>query len=163
ARGEGRLMLKAIADFFERQLGGSGAGAREQHTIELATAALLAEMARIDGEIEPAEREAALKAVRVKLGLSTAEADQLLDLAEQEARQATDYFQFTSLINRHFDAGQKMRVIELMWRVALADGDIDAHERHLIRRIAALIHVPHPDFVHAQRRARESLGHTAPD
>lgn len=156
-------MLKAIADFFERQLGGSGADTREQHTIELATAALLAEMARIDGEIEPAEREAALKAVREKLGLSTAEADQLFDLAEQEARQATDYFQFTSLINRHFDAGQKMRVIELMWRVALADGDIDAHERHLIRRIADLIHVPHADFVHAQRRARESLGDTAHD
>ncbi|MCM5571423.1 TerB family tellurite resistance protein [Burkholderiaceae bacterium FT117] len=149
-------MLKAIADFFERQLGGGGARPRDAHTIELATAALLAEMARVDGEIAPAEREAALRAVREKLGLDPAEADRLFELAEAEARQATDYFQFTSLINRHFDAGQKMRVIELMWRVALADDEIDAHERHLIRRIADLIHVPHADFVHAQRRAREA-------
>lgn len=151
-------MLKAIADFFERQLGGSGAHARPQHTIELATAALLAEMARVDGEISPRERETALRAVREKLGLSQAEADELFTLAEQEARQATDYFQFTSLINRHFDADQKARVIELMWRVALVDDEIDAHERHLIRRIADLIHVPHADFVHAQRRAQESRG-----
>jgi len=154
-------MLKSIADFFERQLAGGGEPARAQHTIELATAALLAEMARIDGDISPAERETALRAVREKLGLSQAEADELFALAEQEARQATDYFQFTSLINRRFDADQKTRVIELMWRVALADGEIDAHERHLIRRIADLIHVPHADFVHAQRRAQESLGGTA--
>ena len=146
-------MLKAITDFFERQLGGSAASDRNAHTIELATAALLAEMARIDGSIDSAEREAAIRAVREKLGLSQAESDQLFALAEAEARQATDYFQFTSLINRHFDAGQKARVIELMWRVALVDGEIDAHERHLIRRIADLIHVPHADLVHAQRRA----------
>jgi uncharacterized tellurite resistance protein B-like protein len=56
-----------------------------------------------------------------------------------------------------------MRVIELMWRVALADGDIDAHERHLIRRIAALIHDPHADFVHAQIRAQEGLGSNSHD
>jgi len=149
-------MLKAIADFFDRRLGGAGAQTRPQHTIELATAALLAEMARIDGEIEPREREVALQAIGAKLGLSEGEAAELLALADQEARQATDYYQFTSLINRHFDAAQKMRVIELMWRVALSDGEIDAHERHLIRRIADLIHVPHADFVHAQLRARES-------
>lgn len=149
-------MLKAIADFFDRQLGGAGAQTRPQHTIELATAALLAEMARIDGEIEPRERDVALQAIGAKLGLSEGEAAELLALADQEARQATDYYQFTSLINRHFDAAQKMRVIELMWRVALSDGEIDAHERHLIRRIADLIHVPHADLVHAQLRARES-------
>lgn len=149
-------MLKSIADFFDRQLGGAGAQARAQHTIELATAALLAETARIDGEIEPREREVAQKAIREKLGLDDDEATELLALADEEARQATDYYQFTSLINRHFDAAQKMRVIELMWRVALSDGEIDAHERHLIRRIADLLHVPHADFVLAQRRARES-------
>jgi uncharacterized tellurite resistance protein B-like protein len=113
-------------------------------------------MARIDGEISPSERAAAQQAVREKLGLSEAEAAELLELAEQEARQATDYFQFTSLINQHFDAEQKMRVVELLWRVAMADDEIDAHERHLIRRIADLIHVPHADFVTAQRRARSA-------
>ena len=146
-------MLKTITDFFERQLCGGKPNERPQHSIELATAALLAEMARIDGDIAPAERVAALAAVREKLGLGQQEAAELFELAEQEARQATDYFQFTSLINRNFDAGAKMRVIELMWRVALADGEVDAHERHLIRRIADLIHVPHADFVTAQRRA----------
>jgi uncharacterized tellurite resistance protein B-like protein len=147
-------MLQTIASFFERALGAEQTDSGRQHTIELATAALLAEMARIDGDITAAERETALTAVREKLGLTQAEATELLELAEQEARTATDYFQFTSLINRHFDADQKTRVIELMWRVALVDAEIDAHERHLIRRIADLIHVPHADFLTAQRRAK---------
>jgi uncharacterized tellurite resistance protein B-like protein len=147
-------MLEAITHFFERHFGGEQTNGRTQHTIELATAALLAEMARIDGEISPGEREIAVRAVREKIGLSEAEAMELLDLAEQEAQRATDYFQFTSLINQHFDADQKMRVIELMWHVALVDDEVDAHERHLIRRIADLIHVPHADFVTAQRRAK---------
>jgi uncharacterized tellurite resistance protein B-like protein len=147
-------MLEAITQFFERHMGGEQTDKRAEHTIELATAALLAEMARIDGEISSGEREVALRAVREKIGLNHSEAAELLDLAEQEARRATDYFQFTSLINKHFDADQKMRVIELMWRVALVDDEVDAHERHLIRRIADLIHVPHADFVTAQRRAK---------
>src|SRR5690606_37283870 len=64
------LMLKSIVTFFERQLAGEQSESGRQHTIELATAALLAEMARIDGETSPEERETALRAVREKLGLS---------------------------------------------------------------------------------------------
>ena len=53
------------------------------------------------------------------------------------------------------DAAQKKRIVELLWLVAFADGRKDAHEEHLVRRIAGLLHVPHPDFIDAKRRARE--------
>jgi len=46
-----------------------------------------------------------LHAVREKFGLNATEAETLIGLAEEEARDATDYYQFTSLINRHFSAG----------------------------------------------------------
>lgn len=146
-------MLNTIRDFFERHItaprhDGSG------HTIELATAALIAEVARIDGSIGEAEREIALRAIDEKLHLSRDEATTLLDLATEEMRQATDYFQFTSLVNRHFAQEQKVRIIELMWQVAWADGRVDDHELHLIRRIADLLHVPHHDFIAARRRAQ---------
>lgn len=61
-------------------------------------------------------------------------------------------------VNRHFTIDQKIRVIEPMWQVAHADDDISAHERHLMRRIVDLLHVPHGDAVAAQTRARESRG-----
>ena len=71
---------------------------------------------------------------------------------------ATDYFQFTSLINRHFTMDQKIRVIELMWSVAWADDELSPHERHLMRKIVDLLHVPHGDAAAAQARARGGAG-----
>lgn len=145
-------MLKAIREFFDRNMAASEAGG---HSIELATAALLVEVVRIDRETSPAEREAVLRAVHEKFGLSGTQADELLRLAEEEVRQATDYYQFTSLINRRFTQAQKERVIELMWRVAYADAELSAHELHLMRKIAGLLHVPDDAYIAAKLRAKE--------
>lgn len=150
-------MLDALRDFFDRHMAGvpSAVTARdEDHAVRLATAALLVEVVRIDSDTVPAERDAVLQAVREKFGLAQAEAEQLFELAEQEVRQATDYYQFTSLINRHFTQEQKQRVIELMWRVAYADSELSAHENHLLRKVADLLHVPHGEYIAAKLRAK---------
>lgn len=147
-------MLKSIRDFFDRHIGVEPQ-AQSSHGIELATAALLVEVVRCDREISNAERDAVLRAVAGKFGLSLAESATLAELAEQEVAQATDYFQFTSLVNRHFSQAQKQRVIELMWQAAYADGTLSAHEQHVIRRIADLLHVPHPAYIAAKLRAKE--------
>jgi uncharacterized tellurite resistance protein B-like protein len=149
-------MLAAIRDFFEKNLSGPAAGRDEGHAIALATAALLLEVVRMDGDLEPRERDTVLRAVREKFGLAPVEADELVALAEAEARQATDYFQFTSLLNRHFTAEQKVRVIEHMWAVAYADAELSAWEQHLIRKVADLLYVGHGDYVAAKMRARDA-------
>lgn len=149
-------MLKSIRDFFERQLADSGTSAGERHTIELATAALLVEVNRVDGSADDAARAAVIAAVHDKFGLSGEEAQTLIALAEEEMRLANDYFQFTSLINRHFTQAQKQRVLELMWRVAYADQRLSSHEQHLMRRIAELLHVTHGDYIAAKLRAQQA-------
>ena len=151
-------MLKAIRDFFDSHLSTTQVAHDESRAIQVATAALLVEMLRMDHEIEPAERDAVLRAVRSKFALSVAEADQLFALAEAESRQATDYFQFTSLINRSFTQPQKLRVVELMWQVAYADTTLSAHEQHVLRKVAELLHVPHGDYIAAKMRARGAAG-----
>lgn len=45
-----------------------------------------------------------------------------------------------------------------MWLVAFADSEKHPLEEHLIRRIAGLLHVPHPDFIDAKLRARGKRG-----
>lgn len=147
-------MLSTIREFFERNIG--GAQAQDTHAIQLATAALLVEAMRIDAETADAERAAVLEAVRGKFGLTGAEAESLIALAEEEMRQATDYYQFTSLINQRFTQAQKERVLEMMWRVAYADARIDAHEQHLMRKIAALLHMPDSAYIAAKLRARDA-------
>ena len=147
-------MLSTIRDFFERNI--AGAPAQDGHSIELATAALLVEVMRIDAGTTAAERAAVQRAIREKFGLSEAETSALIALAEEEMRNATDYYQFTSLINQRFSQAQKERVLELMWRVAYADSVIDAHEQHLMRKIAALLHLPDSAYIAAKLRARDA-------
>ena len=151
-------MLKAIRDFFEQNLGQAAATAPEAHRLRLATAALLVEVVRSDGTIAPAERDAMLAALGGKFSLAPQEAAALVELAEQESRLANDTYQFTSLINRDFSPAQKLRVIELMWQVAYADDALGAHEQHVLRRIAELLHVPHGDYIAAKMRARDAAG-----
>jgi uncharacterized tellurite resistance protein B-like protein len=69
-------------------------------------------------------------------------------------KQANDYFQFTSLVNRHFTQEQKLRIVELMWRVAYADAELSAHENHLMRKIGDLLHIAHGDYIAAKMKAK---------
>jgi uncharacterized tellurite resistance protein B-like protein len=149
-------MLKSILEFFDQRIGAATpAGAP---SIQRATAALLAEMVRIDRDISPEEQAIAQRAIREKFGLSQAEAAELLQLADAEVRDATDYYQFTSLINRDFTQEQKERVIELLWQVAYADDALSAHELHLMRKVAGLLHIPDSAYIAAKLRARDARG-----
>ena len=67
-------------------------------------------------------------------------------------------FVFTSRINEAFEMEQKLRMIEHMWRVAYADGHLGAHERHVLWRVADLLHVPQGAYVHARLRAQQDAG-----
>jgi uncharacterized tellurite resistance protein B-like protein len=149
-------VLKSIRDYFDRNIGRQHAPSAERHSVELATAALLVEVVRSDAGIAPNERQAVLRAVSERFGLSDEEAQTLFRLAEDEVRIANDYYQFTSLINRHFEQQRKQHVIELMWRVAYADAELAAHENHVLRRIAELLHVTHGDYIAAKMRARDA-------
>ena len=146
-------MLKGIKQFFDKHFREEPARADEaEHAVRLATAALLLEMMRMDYEVRDAEKETVMDALRRKFELSDEETAELLRLAEEEAGQATDYYQFTSLINQGFALERKIKVIEHLWEVAYADGELDKYEEHMVRRIAELLYVPHKDFIAAKHR-----------
>jgi uncharacterized tellurite resistance protein B-like protein len=147
-------VLKAIRDFFEQNLAPSDKPAGRKHTLELATATLLAEVMRLEG-VAPAERAAVSKAVRTRFDLAPAEAEELVRLAEEESKEAHDYYQFTSLIRQSYSQEDRQAIVELMWRVAYADAHLSAHEMHVIRKIADLLYVPHSAYIAAKMRAKE--------
>lgn len=153
-------MIASIKEFFSQHIepGMQQASAHSEHALQLATAALLMEMMRMDNRIAAAEQVTIANALRRQFGLDSAQLDALIALAEQQARQATDYYQFTSLINKRCDLAQKIRIVENLWRVALADSHLDAHELHLMRKIADLLYVGHGDYIAAKQRAREAIG-----
>ena len=91
-----------------------------------------------------------LAALREGFALSEEAAARLTELGEVTSRASTDLFSFTSLINDRFDMPQKLRMVEQMWQVAYADGQLSAHERHVLWRIADLLHVPQGAYQQAR-------------
>ncbi len=118
----------------------------------VAAAALLVEVVRSDDRFSEDERRAVLDALQRRFQLDAGEATELLALAETQAREAHDLFQFTSKINAAFTPERKLRLIEELWRVAYADAVLHEYEEHLIRRVADLLHVPHAAFISAKLR-----------
>ena len=150
-------MLKSFKELFDNLLpaaAGSDPQATE-HALQLATAVMLVEVMRADASFHAGERAAVLAALRDKFALSADEAQRLAELAETTARDATDLFSFTSRINERFEMPQKLSMLEHMWRVALADGHLGDHERHVLWRIADLLHVPQGAYVHARLRVEQ--------
>jgi uncharacterized tellurite resistance protein B-like protein len=131
-------------------------------TSELATAVLLVEAMRADQGMQPEERAAVLRILHEKLALAEADVQELLAAAEERSRQSSDFFSFTSVLNERLSHPQKIEVIELMWRVAYADGSADAGESHVISKVAGLLHVTHGEYIaaklHAQQGARPRGG-----
>ncbi len=156
-------MIAGIKQFFDRFIDPAthAVGPSKEHALQVATAALLLELTRADGDISATEREAIAAAMRGHFALDAAEYETLLALAAEEARQANDYYQFTSLINRHCSREEKLVIVENLWRVAMADAHLDAHELHLMRKLADLLHIGHADNAAAKQRAREAANFPA--
>lgn len=148
-------MLSNVRHFFERHINVPGHADKGDlaHRLQVATAALLYEVMRMGSTLKDAERHAVIAAIEARFALTTEETAALLRLAEARAKDATDYYEFTALINQHFTAEQKEQVVEYLWQVACADREIDRFERTLVNKIADLLYVPRAAQVAARERA----------
>lgn len=148
-------MIKAIKQFFENHIGQiEDQNLDSEHRLQVATAALLIEIARADFHVEDDELGQIATALESKFQLSAQEVQELMELATQEAKQAISYYEFTSLINQEFSFEQKIKIVELMWQVAYADDYLQKYEEALIRKISDLLYIPHSDFIAAKHRVK---------
>ena len=144
-------MIKSLLSLFELPEAASPEDASQ--ATQLAAAALLIETARADFHQDEAEEVALRSLLADTLQLSKAQVEELVTLANQRADEATSLYEFTRVINDHYTPAQKLALIDLMWKVAYADSDLDKYEEHLIRRVAELTYVPHQDYIRSKLAA----------
>ena len=153
-------MLEAIRSFFSRRMEAareSGGAEVEPQPLHVAACALLLELAYADDEFADAERAHIEAVLRRHFSLDEETAKSLMELAEQERRQAVDLYQFTSLIRENYDLGQKTLLAEIMWGLILTDGEIGRHESYLLRKIANLLDLEPGYLSQARKKAAERL------
>ena len=151
-------MIDALKQFFQSKLAAASTPAAvpeaAEKALRLAAGVLLFEIVRADHRIEDSERTVMRTSLQSTFDLAADETEEVMRLAEEQSRSAGSLYEFTSQVDAAFDADQKKRVVEMLWLVAFADGKKDAHEEHMVRKIAGLLHVAHPDFIDAKLKAR---------
>jgi uncharacterized tellurite resistance protein B-like protein len=156
-------MLNSFVSQVARLLNLSEEDARslnDTQALQLATAVLLFEVMRSDTVVSDTERNAAFAALHNRFVLTDAAMKHLLEQAEQHTKLSNDYFRYTNAINEHFTHAQKIALVEQMWQVAYADGSLDVHENHVIRKVAGLLHVTHGEYIAAKLHAKQAAGLT---
>lgn len=147
-------MIKTILDFFD-QFNNKDKLIDEGHQLKLASASLLIEMIRMDHKIEQTEHDMVKALIKKDFDLSEEETEALFTLAEEESQNAIDYYRFAKLINKEYDNSKKITIIENLWHIAYADGELDKYEEHYLRKVADILHIPHKEFIKAKHRVIE--------
>ncbi len=142
-------MLKQLRDIFNKTLinpDREDAQSRE-HALRLATATLLIEVVRADYEEDVEEIEATIRQLRAHFDLTEDETLLLVKEAEEKADYSVSLQDFTRVLHEGLTEAEKHSVIEMLWRVALADDRLDKHEDYVVRKVAGLLYVTHSDLI----------------
>ena len=113
---------------------------------------------KADTVLHPEQHQAIRAALGKRFALDEQELVRLIEQAEAQARQANDFFHFTSRLNDQCTQPDKIALVEEMWNVAYANGVLDASEIHVISKVAGLLHVTHGEYIAAKMRAKEAAG-----
>lgn len=149
-------MLRKIKIFFQSTMAVTVTdnAISQEHKKQMAAAALFIEVLKSDFEQRDEEWDAVKSALHELFDLSNEEIEQITSLAEDEVDTAVSLRGFTSCINDNYSNEEKVKIVEMLWRVALADGVLDKHENHIMRKISALLYTPHKDYIRAKQQAR---------
>jgi len=148
-------MLDLINQFFGKSMSVEESEGEEltDERIPLATCALLLEMAHADQEFNEVERNAITSILAEQFHLSQEMVNELVSVAERERRLSTDLWGFTHLIDARYSEKQKIKVVEILWKVVYADGKVDMHEEYLVRKLSYLLGLKHAQLIEAKLRA----------
>lgn len=118
----------------------------------LALAALLVRIARSDGDYAQVEADGIDHLLAARYGLSEAETKALRLEAEALEAEAPDTVRFTRAIKEAVPYEDRLRVVETLWAIALADGERDEEEDALLRMVAPMLGINDRDSNLARQR-----------
>lgn len=152
-------MIEAIKRFLQkdRERDTKVSGIDKQQLIKMAAAVLFVEVMHADHKVDKRERQLVKQALQECFSLSGYEVEELLQLAEERVKDVTSLHEFTSILHSRLNNEEKTMLLEQIWRIVLADNNVDKYEEHLVRRIAELLYIKHSDYIRAKLNASAEM------
>ena len=105
----------------------------------LAAAALMVHVIAADGEITSEEEHRLEQILRDHYSVTEAEALALSNAAKLAQSDAVDMYRFTSILKAEMEEHERLALIEDLWEMVYADGEIHEFEDNVVWRVAELI------------------------
>ncbi|MFQ5455522.1 MAG: TerB family tellurite resistance protein [Nitrospirota bacterium] len=127
---------------------------RKSPDLEVATCAILLEIANIDGEFSKEEQDIIIGILKDKFSLTDSAVNELMELTREELSDSIDIWQFTNSINNQLSKEEKLDLIEVIWKVIYADSLLDKHENYFVHKLQNLLRISHSELIDAKLKAK---------
>lgn len=147
-------MIKKLRELLKSKATGTDPS---DHELKLAAATLMFEVIRSDGRVDQVELIYMGDILKREFKLSEQELEDLFELAKETADSATSLQGFTREICEGWGNSKRVKLLQYLWMLALADDRIDPHERHLVRKVAGLLYLTEQQIIQAKEQAKRQL------
>ena len=124
-------------------------------SIQKSICSLMIEVAYADNQLDESELKVMANSLS-KLDIEEEEIQEIVDATLSKSKESISFYEHTRILNDQLDYDQKKEVLNSVWAIAFADGEMDKYEEHLIRRIADLLYLNHKDFINAKLNQKET-------
>lgn len=136
-----------MINFFKKFFKKNNNDNEKMSDISLACAIILIEVSYSDFEIKDVEIEKMIRFFEKDLNLSKKKALWLNEEAQKLHKDTNCLRKYIRLINEGYTKKEKIKLINIAWKIARADNEVDKYEEHRIRKISELLYLNHSDFI----------------
>lgn len=122
------------------------AGLTEQQFLAVV---LMLQLSHADFNSEQQEHQVVLQYLQQEFGLTAAAAELVFTAALAQAGDATCLHGFTSKL-KELPYAKRLALLDQLWKVAYADGELEPNEEAMLRKIADLLFIRHGDYIQSK-------------
>ncbi|NNL55730.1 MAG: TerB family tellurite resistance protein [Woeseia sp.] len=149
-----KRLVKTVTDALTAEDSIEQDPAQREQSIRMATAVLMIDVARADNDFHENEFDLLLDLIRQHFNLSADQASDLATAAHEEAEEIVEISRFTQLLHNALSDDEKLHIVNLLWKIAFADGRLSKHEDALVLRISDLLYVSRAKVMRLKHDAR---------
>jgi uncharacterized tellurite resistance protein B-like protein len=153
-------MLEGLRQFIADVVSSQPHGPRafDDNGYQLAATALLIHVISLDGQPSEIERRKLHSLIESRFGLDRGSADQLIKSATLVEGEAVDLYHFTSVIMREVNEEGRRKIVEMMWELVYADGEVSEFEDNVVWRASDLLGISQRDRIEFKRAVAKRVG-----
>lgn len=128
-----------------------------EERLRIATCVVLLEVAKSDDEFSSLEQATLSALLQKEFDISPEAVEALVQEAHAQRAQSIDLYEFTSQINEFYSREEKIRIVELTWKIIYADKELNRYEDHFVHKLARLFRLQHEELIDAKLKVLDQL------